>query len=423
MSGWRALAVAVVLGMVAVALPSVAWAGTAEDPELTDPCGPAEEIGADLFPEPAAPWTDVCSAWFETLTGETGPPALKVSLALAGDAAARPTPASYYLSWRVGDCHYAVQQSDPGTITGEARELRYRCGPAHQNVDCDPPRPVLTCSEATPVERIPLPAEAVTIDGNVVSVTLLFTDGLAHHAADFEAGVVLERLFAQANGPVAAGTYCVGSDCGSGGGDTSGGGRSYTIEQGTGAGPEGPKVPAPSPCMNGSIDGASAARPHAADPEGDSSGNVIRHPDSHGPGWDLRALWFTRAADGVDLHILPSGPATPETTAYTVHLDDQVVRVDGQPDGTWTSSVRTETDLPNADYAGTPTAVTVDGQTGEVVVTVPQALLPAGDVLRVDSFYSFYIFGGEAPRVVPGTSLMASVDDGRNAQICDATLS
>ena len=426
MSGWRALAVAVVLGMVAMALPSAAWAGTAEDPELTDPCGPAEEVGSDLHPEPAAPWTDVCSAWFETLTGESGPPALKVSLALAGDAAARPTSTSYYLSWRIGNCHYAVQQSDAGSIAGELRELRYRCGPATQPAECNPPQPVIACSEATPAERIPLPAEAFAFDGNVLSVTLLFAEGLAHHAGDFTAGAVLERLYAQASGPLAAGTYCVGSDCGSGGGDTASGGRAYTVEQGSGAGPEGPLVPvppAPTPCMSGSVDTASAAQPHVTDPEGDTnSGAMVQYPAGDGPGWDLRALWFTRAAEGVDLHILPAGPAMPESTAYFVHLGEQVVRVEGQPDGTWQSSVFTDEDLPDRQYPGTATAVTVDETTGEVVVTVPQALLPAGDVLRAEEFSSYYIPGGEAPRPVPGMAVLIGVDDNGGAQVCDATL-
>lgn len=421
MSGWRAVSVAVVLGLVAAVMPTAAWAGSPEDPDLTDPCGPQEELGADLLPEPAAPWTDVCSAWFETVSGDSGPPAVKVSLALAGDITERPAPAAYYVSWRVNDCLYAVEHGDAGTLPGEIRELRYRCGPAYEPVPCDPPQPVMPCSEPTPVERIPLPDGVFSWEGNVLSVTLVFDHGLAGHAADYAPGSVLERLYGRASGPAAAGTACFGTDCGSLGADTASGGRAYTMEGGAGPAPEVPAVPGVASCVSGSVDSASAAQPHVTDPEGDT-GHVMGYPYVDGPGWDLRALWFTRAQDGVNLHLLPAGPATAATTAYAVHLDGQIVRVEGQPDGTWQASVYEDTETPNLDYPGTATEVTVDATTGEAVVALPQALLPAGDVLRPDRFFSYYIVGGEAPRAGPGRTTMLSVDDNRGAHVCDAHL-
>ena len=421
MSSWRAVAVAVVVGLLAATLPSVAWAGSADDPELTDACGVAEEAGSDLVPVPPAPWTDICSAWFETLTGAGGPPAVKVSMELAGPVAQRPAPSGYYLSWRVDGCLYMVEHADAGTSTGEIRELRYRCGPAYQDVPCDPPWPLGTCSEALPVERVPLPAEAFTFDGNVVSVTLIFAEGLGHHSGDFSTGSALESLYARASGTMPAGSYCVGSDCGATNGDTASGGRAYAVEPGSGAGPDGPVVPALPSCLDGSVDSASAANPHVTDPEGDMSRNAVRHPDAEGPGYDLRALWFTRAEDGVDLHILPAGPADPVTTGYWTYLGTTVVRVEGQPDGTWSASVYEETGTPNLDYPGASVAVTVDDATGEVVATLPRTLLPAGEVLRIDRFNSHYIVAGQA-RPHDSNVVMQSVDDDAGARICEATL-
>ena len=401
----RMLGVLVVLVLAAVGMPSLAFAGTGEDPELTDPCGPQEEIGNDLSPQLALDHRDVCAGWLETLTGPDEAPAIRVSIAFAGDITTRPQATTYYASWRVGDCLYVVRHRDDVDRADADQQFGFRCGPSSRDVPCDPPQPVIACTEGIPVAYTDLPSGVLSLSGNVFSATLVFTQGLAEHAAAHAPGQTLTGLYASAGGTDSAGVVCYGADCGSVGSDSTSRGRDYVVAA-SGEVVEGPIVPIAPSCSDGSVDTASAANPHVRDLDNDSAIVTIDNPDAQSPGFDIRALWFSRATDGLNLHILPAGPADVPNTLYWAEFNGHFARAEGQPDGSWaaTAGPLGTNVIGGKAFEGPATSATMDPATGEIVIALPAALLPADEVLLLSNYMSHYIVAGDAPRTAAGIS-------------------
>jgi hypothetical protein len=414
------LILALVLG-----LAPPAAAGTADEPEVQDPCG-VEEVTDGLVPDAPAPWTDVCAAWIETLTGETGPPALRITVALAGDVESRPTPSSYHVAFRVADCRFTVTAADEGSLQApEGVELVHGCDPAYVDEPCEPPYDaVMTCRTATPTSTVPLPAAAVVADGSTLAFTLVFAGGLAPWAADVAEGAVLRRLSVSAS-PIGmfAGGYCIGAECGAGGGDVTRPGADYVVEAGDGPAVEGPiaEVAPQLACTPGPAADGSADRPHAVDPVG-----VPTHlgpPAADAPAYDLRALWF-----GVDevgattLSILPSGPEhVPGELMYVVWVNGAEIWAHHASDGTWSATAYEDGPSTEPRLEGAPVAVAHDPSTGEVRLTLPTEALPepGGDLVLTGAMSHFAHYGSLAGSEREQTS--TSVDDLRDGGICAAT--
>ena len=96
--------IALVLATVSLLGGSAAVAGTAEDPEVVDPCG-AGTVDED---GPLTPWTDVCAAWLET-----GGDSVTAVVQVATDVTERPNPSIYSLSWTTDDgCTHSLALGD-----------------------------------------------------------------------------------------------------------------------------------------------------------------------------------------------------------------------------------------------------------------------------------------------------------------------
>ena len=423
----RALIVLFLVASLVLPLSPAALAGTADDPELRDPCGPVEDVTTYGVPEPSPPWADICSVWFDTLTGESGAPALQVNLELAGPLAERQRPSSYSVAWQVGDdCVFRVHRADAGgpQLRSMARELTFRCGPTSKPAPCDPPLPT-ECTEAIPPLSVPLPAEVFSEDGNVLRITLLFDGALADLAPYAQAGTVLTRLSAHANGTGAQGaTSCVSGFCSTMGSDGARYGRDYTVEPGSGPAVTSPLVTPPTPCVDSAIADATSERMHATDPADDHWG-VVGVTAVEDAGYDVRGAWFGPGdgdGDDVTLNLLPAGPAANiAETGYRVEFEGVAVTVNGQPDGSWAATHGTLREVGGLYLRENvaETTVRVDATSGLVTVDLPAALLPEG-VVRLDNFSSHFIYGGAAPRLGPDMVTTTGVDHSTNAQICDA---
>jgi hypothetical protein len=214
---------------------------------------------------------------------------------------------------------------------------------------------------------------------------------------------------------------CYGSDCGSIGSDTASGGRDYVVAD-AGEVIEGPIVPIGPSCSDGSVDTASAENPHVRDLDNDTAMITVDNPDASSPGFDIQALWFTRAADGLDLHILPAGPADVPNTSYWALFNGHYAKVDGQPDGSWLATAGPlGTHVAGGKAFNAPaTTATMDATTGEIVIALPEAALPADDVLLITDYTSHYIVAGDAPRTAAGVTSHGVDTEAGGSLICAA---
>lgn len=219
--------------VVVVCLVLAAAPAAAAEPHVVDGCGP-EGVAADPTEGVTTPWTDICSAVFETLPGGSG---LKVTAAFAGDIPDDRI-GIYRAQWRVGDCTYRVTHE---TGTGEHEVgpvhigdlggdwLRVRCG-AGVPTACYPDLPLSSCLSWADERHYGL-ANAV-VSGDTVTWTLRFAGELAGLGASHRAGTRLTNLWVESatKAGVAATnpSFCYGTMCGAFGGDTASG-SGYTI--------------------------------------------------------------------------------------------------------------------------------------------------------------------------------------------------
>lgn len=223
----RRLTTAITLAVLLVTGAVPAAAGSADNPEITDPCG-AQVRTTDDSLTIVPGHVDICAGWFDTTAS-----GLKVTLQTSGPTS--PEPGFWAVWWNNGDCTYEVAVDDSATAA-HARTFRVGCGEPPEP-RCSPPILALECNYADYYRDFELPAGAVEREGNQVRVTVDFSGALAEFAPAHARGQVLTHPRAWAAtvvGPVYAYTLgCsfgdLGTFCFDAGGDHTLDGRSYTV--------------------------------------------------------------------------------------------------------------------------------------------------------------------------------------------------
>ena len=230
--------IAAIVSMLVLAGGVPAAAGTATNPDFTDPCG-TDGVVTNPSQGATTPWTDICAGWFETLPGAV--PGLKVTAAFA-DEIDDDRLGYYEASWWVGACRYKLSHDrgmgrygsngvfvdDPG---GDWLEVR--CGEPIKEPCPLPNIPANVC-DRYPDTRTFLLADAVAVTGNTVTWTVRFDRALSELAGDFAPGTVLTGTHLHASNKVGFTgfglTSCFGTICNSVLMDGANG-RAYTIGQ------------------------------------------------------------------------------------------------------------------------------------------------------------------------------------------------
>ena len=182
----RLLLVMLLVG--AVAMP--ASAGTAADPEVTDPC-PGQVAHNDDATTVTPAGIDICKGWFDTT-----PSGIKVSLEMAAPADA--TGGFWAMYWRSGDCFFQVRVAE-GTGEETPRVFSAGCGEPPER-ECD--ELGLQCDDGDFYRAFNLPASSVVRNGKTLAISVDFTGELAEFAGAHDAGSVLEAPEAYSNGAV-----------------------------------------------------------------------------------------------------------------------------------------------------------------------------------------------------------------------------
>jgi hypothetical protein len=185
--------------LVVVVLAPPAAAGTAEAPDIIDPCGGAERV---------RPENDICSAWFQAdVSGDA--PVLSVTVRTLEPTAEQLRVVS--AAWTAGACRWQATYDD---AAASPRPLHFGDGgvafpeqhPVRLQVGCDPytrpcdPDVGLNCTSSGYERRgvVELPADAVVVDGTDVTLTLdlgaLDLSGTAVADAAFGAGETLAEI-------------------------------------------------------------------------------------------------------------------------------------------------------------------------------------------------------------------------------------
>lgn len=132
--GWSIAILLILLSLFVVIDPDgsdTARAGSADDPEIVDPC-------PEVMPDEQMPFADICAGWFETnwtpLYDDQGQvvdwsfAGIRATLELAGNVADRqPKTWAYELAWRVGDCRNLWYFRDNIGLEGTEVVLGERC--------------------------------------------------------------------------------------------------------------------------------------------------------------------------------------------------------------------------------------------------------------------------------------------------------
>jgi hypothetical protein len=200
---------------LALAVPASAAGG---EPQITDECGVGDHTAFEIV----APWNDLCSGQFSTLSAAGEPTVLAIALEVAGDAEQR-TLSDYQVRWLSGACTYRIRSSDgPGELRQSPIVVAvpttvYFSATCGESV----PRPceltdfATQCYDHPPTTHVALDPDVFVTEGSTLTWTLAFDGPLAPFAADHADGRRLTGLHASSHGPIGAGfSYCVSGFCG-----------------------------------------------------------------------------------------------------------------------------------------------------------------------------------------------------------------
>lgn len=207
----------VVLGMVGLLL--VAASAAAEPQELfSDPCGMDGllEDGPDTSAWPydpaVPPWYDLCEGTVEVMAfrdevdGGVTPAHLRFTVDVGAPFDERPAPAQVNVSFAVGACSLDIRLADEQMGADELVPLlRSRCeAPAPCDPDSVPEivndvyreltgEELWYCSKFSDPELTHIPAEAVSVDGNRITIDLVFDGALERFSPLFVDGAALRH--------------------------------------------------------------------------------------------------------------------------------------------------------------------------------------------------------------------------------------